>query len=224
MGEGPQGFLAGIVSARIGPGGRPGRRLGEVDQVGVLRPLLEAGLEEPEGGLRVVGHGHGAHERRPEAGILTIDRNEAQNLLVLQRCKRLARNAELFAVLRDEEAGVTPTMMAELGANVLFGAPRAVQRWNHRLDDGTATVRWLRVHRALEPAASPWPESHSDPWLPLVVLREGENQAEPITAATALETGDRVAVLVHDPCETEVDAALPVEFTPVEPPPALRAA
>ena len=158
------------------------------------------------------------------AGILTIDRNEAQNLLVLQRCKRLARNAELFAVLRDEEAGVTPTMMAELGANVLFGAPRAVQRWNHRLDDGTATVRWLRVHRALEPAASPWPESHSDPWLPLVVLREGENQAEPITAATALETGDRVAVLVHDPCETEVDAALPVEFTPVEPPPALRAA
>lgn len=158
------------------------------------------------------------------AGILALDDNEAQNLLILQRCKRIAREAELFASLRDRDAGVTPTMMDELDASVLFGAPRDIQRWNHRLDEETASVRWLSVRRAFEEdAPSPWPTDHSAPWLPLVFVREGKGPM-PVTSTTELKPGDRVAVLIHSAFEDEITAHLPAEMKAVAPPAPLRAA
>lgn len=97
-----------------------------------------------EEGFRVI-HGNALRETvllrtEPDTrlGAIGLTRNEEVNLLFVQKVRQAGRLHALYVSLSDEATGVTPQMIANAHAHILFGGAHHVERWAHRLERGTA--------------------------------------------------------------------------------------
>ena len=66
-------------------------------------------------------------------GALAVTPNEEVNLLFIQKASRLARSLQLFTVLKRFSQSISPKMVEETGAQVLFGKPVDVEFWSVRI-------------------------------------------------------------------------------------------
>jgi NhaP-type Na+/H+ or K+/H+ antiporter len=100
-------------------------------------------------GFRVL-HGSGLEPRvqlRAEldirAGALGATANEEVNLLFARQARKDFKVPRVWATVRRGHLSVDEENVRQLGGHVLFGAPRDVGLWTHRLDQGAAAVeRW----------------------------------------------------------------------------------
>jgi hypothetical protein len=76
-------------------------------------------------------------------GAIGLSTNEEINLLFVQRVRREAKLPALFVALHEEE-NVTPQMVRNAGAGVLFGGVQDIELWAIRLRRGQARLRRFR--------------------------------------------------------------------------------
>jgi Trk K+ transport system NAD-binding subunit len=158
-------------------------------------------------GFRVL-HGSGLEPRvqiRAEldtrAGALGATANEEVNLLFARHARKDFKIPRVWAAVRSGHLSVTDANVRQSGGHVLFGAPRNLVQWTHRLDQGAATVeRW---RQAGEGESAPLPDGHA---LPLAVQRG--RRASPVDEETAFRRGDELYVAVDKEAREEVAARL----------------
>ena len=104
--------------------------------------------------------------------MLAVSPDETVNYIFAQRVRDLDRNVPVYVALETEDAGVTPLMVRDLDAQVLFGQARRVDAWRERLRQPDARCDVWRLNR---------PGERSDPLrtsarllLPLAGTRDGE--------------------------------------------------
>ncbi|MEZ5332392.1 MAG: cation:proton antiporter [Thermoanaerobaculia bacterium] len=174
-------------------------------------PTATRAAEEAD--LAVV-FGNGLEERtlqRAEAEdrerAVALTSNEEVNLLFAQRCRSELRVPEVLIALRHAHAGVTPAMVDELEAHVLFGSPRDLAHWTVRLQRGEAGVEaWEVVDAA---AGSPFPPGDDGTGRALLPLaRERDGRCEPWDERTTVKEGDRVHVAVLETRRSDGEAWL----------------
>jgi NhaP-type Na+/H+ or K+/H+ antiporter len=218
-----QGLTGGLVAGRLGlrrPSDSGYAILGANALGRALAGALRDGGEEvllidsnpdacraAEGqGFRVL-HGSGLEPRvqlRAEldtrAGALGVTANEEVNLLFARQVRKDFKLLRVWAAVRQGHLSVTEGNVRQAGGHVLFGAPRNLGQWTHRLDQGAATVeRW---RQAGEGEGTPLPADA----LPLAVQRG--RRALPVDEETACRQGDELYVAVDQDTRDEVGTSL----------------
>lgn len=220
-----QGLTGGFVAGRLGLR-RPsesGYVILGADALGrALAGALRDGGEEillidssPEAfraaeaqGFRVL-HGSGLEPRiqlRAEldtrAGALGVTANEEVNLLFARQARKEFKVPRAWAAVRHRHLSVTEENVRQAGGHVLFGAPRNLAQWTHRLDQGTAAVeRWRRTGEE-EKTAIPADALA----LPLAVQRG--RRAFPIDEETAFRRGDELFIAVDQEARERMGTSL----------------
>jgi len=158
-----------------------------------------------EAGFRVV-FGNALEERTlmrarldMVAACVGLTPNEEVNLLFATRVREEFGVKKAYVVLHGAGSHLTPEMVRAREANVLFGAPRAVDLWSVRLRRNLATLeRWRLV-------TSPSDETRLDPrspdvferaLLPLAVHRS--RRTTPIDAETRFGKNDELSLLIFE--------------------------
>ena len=166
---------------------------------------------EEEGFRSIFGN---ALEERPlqlaeldtRAGCVGITRNEEMNLLFADKAMEEHKVPRAYIEIREDESRVTPEMVHQIGATVLFGGPRDVERWSSRFAHGQAVMEaWIwdpsdAEHPGREEVIEALEHDEADHILPLAVLR-GERVA-PVDDLWEPRQGDLVFFGVDR--ETEV--------------------
>jgi hypothetical protein len=160
------------------------------DVLGIVRP---ADLGASLGSL--VGF---AARRRPPAGLAAAPGGaDPRGARQVRKDFKLPR---VWAAVRRGHLSVTEGNVRQAGGHVLFGAPRNLGQWTHRLDQGAAAVeRWRRIGEGegTLPAADA---------LPLAVQRG--RRAFPVDEETACRQGDELYVAVDQETRDEVGMSL----------------
>jgi NhaP-type Na+/H+ or K+/H+ antiporter len=101
-------------------------------------------------GFRVL-HGSGFNESilmraglDGRAGALAATANDEVNLLFARLARTSYRVPRVWAALRKGHVSVTPEMVRQVGASVLFGSPRSLELWTLRLERGLARIETFR--------------------------------------------------------------------------------
>ena len=138
-----------------------------------------------------------------------------------------------YVAVGRTDSDVASRVVEKQASRMLFDGPKDVERWNVRIRHGSVHVEDFRFARRaggeggrdqeapLEEAANASPERQEpDPYV-LLAVRRGEGAWEPMHAQFALRPGDRVAVALYDPEESEAARALEaLGFEPDGAPPA----
>ncbi len=100
--------------------------------------------------------------------------------------------------VRRGHANVTPEMVRQLGARVLFGEPRFIDLWTLRLERGTAKVeRWQRTaDKESDEAEIQEMRGMHKAMLPIASLRG--RRIAPIDATTTFKQHDELYVVLFD--------------------------
>ena len=144
--------------------------------------------------------------------VVGLTANQMLNGVFVSRAReRFSVPAGYVAVARPEQ-GLAPELVKEEAAQVLFGAPVDVERWDVRARRGAIAVEQWRVESAPSaPTAEPEPTPATEDADPeasslaaaggeghvLLSLRRG-SRTIPMHAKLALREGDIIAVAVHD--------------------------
>ncbi len=127
-------------------------------------------------------------------GAISITSNEDVNYLFAQKARRSVRTIHYGVALTAWGRGVTPDMVDELGAEVLFGAAVNIATWSHRLDNGTAR---LEQWRFTGNRRSPPLFTLDDPkpaYVPLVHRRK--RAVTPVSTETRFGKGSHVVLVI----------------------------
>lgn len=137
-------------------------------------------------------------ELESRAGCIALTPNEAVNMLFARTALKDFKVRNVWVTLRRGHTNVTPEMVQQAGARVLFGEPRLIDLWTLRLERGLARVeRWQRTA-----------ESESDDveiqemramhkaMLPLAVLHG--RRIAPIDATTTFKKDDALYIVLFD--------------------------
>ncbi len=127
-------------------------------------------------------------------GAICLTANEDMNYLFAQKSRRAVRTIRYAVAITAWTRGVTPDMVDELGAEVLFGGLANVALWSQRLDHGTARIERWRF-RGSRKAPSIFTGEETNPrYLPLVHRRK--STLEPVTMSTRFRKGSEVLFIV----------------------------
>lgn len=126
------------------------------------------------------------------AGVVGMTPNETTNLLFLERVRLVTKEVRMFAVLASWDDGVTPHMVEDIGAEVLFGGAEDIRRWDTRIEREEATIGWWRLVNGARDSLFTGAEGNP-PYVPLVVKRG--DRVSPLGSATDIANGDEVACL-----------------------------
>jgi NhaP-type Na+/H+ or K+/H+ antiporter len=132
------------------------------------------------------------------AGILAITPNEAINMLFTRQAREEFKVPNAWVTLRRGHGAVTPELVSQAGARVLFGEPRFIDLWTLRLERGTAKLeRWVRTNTQSSDEAeiNEMREMHKA-FLPLAV-RRGRKVA-PHDEKTSFKHQDELYVVLFD--------------------------
>ncbi len=131
------------------------------------------------------------------SGAIGLTGNDALNFIFARKSRQEYRVPRCWVALHSGHASVTPAMVQELGARVLFGRPRPLDLWILRSERGLARLeRWVRVgEEALDaPALQRWHRELDSVVLPLAVRRGG--RLAPWDDDTEVRPGTEVLALV----------------------------
>lgn len=159
-------------------------------------------------GIRVL-HDNGLSERvlqrveiETRSGAIGLTDNEEVNLLFLQRVRQEGKLRRLYSAVTSTADRVTPEMIRETGGTVLFGGPRDLEAWAHRLHVGRADPeRWV-LQRDAAPATATEGQPPAPPetlLLPLVVAQGG--RVRPVGARPFLKDALVVWLVAADRAE-----------------------
>ncbi len=176
--------------------------------------------EAEEAGFRVI-FGNGLTERlltRAEldgrTGCLALTPNDGLNLAFARRARGEFKAARAWVALRRGHLSVTPSMVTEAGARILFAEPRNLEQWAVRLENGTARIeRWLPSEASTEPPGgeqqTTGPEaltSSAEIYLPLAVERR--ERMLPVDETLAPKPGDVWHLAIFERQRDEANAWL----------------
>lgn len=139
-------------------------------------------------------------------GALSITENEDVNFLFAQKARRAVRSIRYGVALTTWARGVTPEMVDELGAEILFGAAVSISGWSHKLDNGTARLEEWRYVGARNAPVLCTADDPSPAYVPLVHRRKG--RAAPVFGETRFGRGSYIVILVDTEALEAAHAAL----------------
>jgi hypothetical protein len=157
-----------------------------------------------EEGFRVL-YGSGLSERvlgRAElpyrAGVISITLNENVNYAFARRAIKEYNVPRAYVGLRRDQASVTPEMVTRLGASILFGRPRAFDRWIQYLSRGNTFIEaWRRVvERQLDDKEAGEFFKTMDAHL-LPIASQRRKKVVPVGESTKYREGDVLHTLVR---------------------------
>lgn len=130
-------------------------------------------------------------------GALAVTPNEEVNLLFIQKASRLARSLQLFTALKRFSQSVSPKMVEETGAQVLFGKPVDVEFWSARIRRKEISIQyWESIETQPEKGLKAEITSFmgENAGVALALLRD--EKLSPIGSRSKYRKGDHVVVLV----------------------------
>lgn len=130
-------------------------------------------------------------------GALAVTPNEEVNLLFIQKASRLARSLQLFTALKRFSQSVSPKMVEETGAQVLFGKPVDVEFWSARIRRKEISIQyWESIETQPEKGLKAEITSFmgENAGVALALLRD--EKLSPIGSRSKYRKGDQVVVLV----------------------------
>jgi Trk K+ transport system NAD-binding subunit len=130
-------------------------------------------------------------------GALAVTPNEEVNLLFIQKASRLARSLQLFTVLKRLSRNISPKMVEDTGAKVLFGKPVDVEFWSVRIRRKEISIQyWEPPENQAEKnsKAEIVPLIGENAGVALAVLRNGI--LSPMGGRNICRKGDQIVVLV----------------------------
>jgi len=164
-------------------------------------------------GLSVI-YGSGASETvqlraelESRAGAVALTANEEANFIFIQAARQVHQVPRAWIALRKDRMGIRRRQIAALGAHLMFGEPRRVERWSvlltrqeAHLSIWTHAPEWPPGDAAAsqQGAALEWPTAS----LPLLAEREGRPRL--IDETYEPRRGDRLHLLVQDSGADEV--------------------
>jgi NhaP-type Na+/H+ or K+/H+ antiporter len=144
------------------------------------------------------------------AGAIAITANEGLNLLFARKAREDHKVPVVRLALTSHEGTVTPTMVRQIGARILFGRPRNLQLWAVRLERGAAAVsRWQLASEEGFDVSKPAP-SRNHPRnfvLPLTIETAGGIH-HAIDDRTPFRKGDVARLAILDQRRAEAEAWL----------------
>lgn len=203
--------------ALLGAGPLPRRLAALLLQFGeeiVLVDTSEEACEEARAERLPVIYGSGASETvqlraelESRAGAVALTANEEANFIFIQAARQVHRVPGAWIALRKDRMRIRRRQIAALGAHLLFGEPRQVERWSALLSRQEAHLSiWTHAPewpsgedaRPAESAEMEWPAAS----LPLL----GERNGRPLLIDETYEPrrGDRLHLLVQDSRAAEV--------------------
>lgn len=129
-------------------------------------------------------------------GALAVTTKEEVNYIFAEKARAVARTLRTAVALRTLSHGVTPKMVEDLGAEVLFGASVDITLWSQRCERGKAKVEWWRFVGGRDRAPTFTEEERRAPYLPL--LHRRKRRIEPCTSASEFKKRSWVAFLIDD--------------------------
>jgi len=143
------------------------------------------------------------------AGCLAVTANDEVNLLFGKKAREEFKVPQVWIALRRGHQGVTPAMVEQIGARVLFAEPRNLDLWMVRLERQIGQhQRWFRKRAgdqsAIEEIGSP-PDPDSV-MLPLAVLRG--HSVLPFVADLNFKRKDQLHVIINEERRDEAEAWL----------------
>ena len=157
-----------------------------------------------EEGFKVL-YGSGMSERilgRAElpyrAGVIGATLNVTVNYAFARRAIKEYNVPRAYVALRRDQASVTPEMVRRLGASILFGRPRALDRWIQYLTRGTTFIEaWRRVlDRTLDPEEASELFKTMDAHL-VPVVSQRKKRVVPVGETTSFRDGDVLHAMVR---------------------------
>jgi hypothetical protein len=143
------------------------------------------------------------------AGCLAVTANDEVNLLFGKKAREDFKVPQVWLALRRGHQGVTPAMVEQIGAKVLFAEPRNLDLWMVRLERQIGQhQRWFRKRAgdqsAIEEIGSP-PDPDSV-MLPLAVVRS--QSVLPFVADLSFKRKDQLHVIINEDRRDEAEAWL----------------
>jgi NhaP-type Na+/H+ or K+/H+ antiporter len=146
-----------------------------------------------------------AMEVDTRAGAIALTPNDEVNVLFVRRVKEEARLRRLYAALRRRGSDVERSLLAQIGGEVLFGAPDDVALWSVRLRRGVARVeRW----RLGGEGGDRWPPAGLPDGLVLPLALKQGSTTRPVVESTRLKQGDELTLAVNVERSAEVEELL----------------
>ncbi len=147
------------------------------------------------------------------AAAIAVTPNEGLNLLFARKAREEFKVPIVRVALTSQEGSVTPEMVHEIGARVLFGRPRNLQLWSVRIERGTAVIhRWRLASKETFDVTEP-PQSRNHPKnfvLPLTIETAGGIH-HAIDDRTPFRKGDVARFAILDERHEEAEAWLAQE-------------
>jgi NhaP-type Na+/H+ or K+/H+ antiporter len=148
-------------------------------------------------------------EIESRAGCLAVTANDEVNLLFAKKAREEFKVPRVWMALHTGHRGVTPEMVEQIGARVLFAEPRNLDLWMVRLERRIGALeRWYRKRpgdrTAIEEIGSP-PDPDSV-MLPLAVIRSGS--VLPFANEVSFKKRDQLHVIINDHRRDEAEAWL----------------
>jgi NhaP-type Na+/H+ or K+/H+ antiporter len=125
------------------------------------------------------------------AGAIAMTANEGLNMLFARKAREEYKVPIVRVALASAEGTVTPVMVREIGARVLFGRPRNLDLWRTRLARGGARVRrWrLAADSAFEVTEPPRSRNHPKNFVLPLALEAADETGHAIDDRTEFRRG-----------------------------------
>ncbi len=131
-------------------------------------------------------------------GFISLTPNADTNLLIGNQVREISRRPQTYVALARGGAGARARRVHHHGHEILFGGAIEMGQWNHRLEQGAATVVWWSLRG---PPSEPLGGGSLGPDLKaghhlIPLAYERNRRVEPVSDAVVFRPGDRVAVLL----------------------------
>ena len=151
--------------------------------------------------------------------VVGLTANEALNGVFVRRARELFGVPERYVALASFQEGITPELLRDDDARVLFDSPHDVERWDVRSHHGEMTVERFRFEPPEpEPAAeaSETPAGAGERYVLLCITRG--TRTFPMYAGLSPEAGDVAAIALHtDEQEAAVGSLRELGWIPEDP-------
>lgn len=133
-------------------------------------------------------------ELESRAGVLSLTPNVELNLMFADRARNEHKAPRAWSALRRDHAGITPEQLSGADVRVLFGEPRALERWAQWWSRKEVdTERWRMATEPPEDGEDTRPSSEN---LVLPVLRHRGKDFKIVDESTRYRAGDEVTVFL----------------------------
>ena len=149
--------------------------------------------------------------------VVGLTANEALNGVFVRRARELFGVPERYVALASLQEGITPELLRDDDARVLFDSPHDVERWDVRSHHGEMTVERFRFEPP-EPAveASETAAGAGERYVLLCITRG--TRTFPMYAGLSPEAGDVAAIALHtDEQEAAVRSLRELGWIPEDP-------